>query len=414
MTLFIGVALSILLTYPLQVALCRVDVSVGRIAVPLVLIGAVVSVLLKGGQTRVSVSGMWLLAALWALVAWYAVSAGLNGVGRRSGLWTISMLVQYAVWLSVLLLLSNQLRIVLPNPTLEFAVAGVSLANVAAVLAQSLMHRAPEYMVATADQGVLMVGMFMRAGRIYTDPNALGLLLVLAIFLNIMLVRRYQFLRIACIVALSAAVLMTFSRAAIVFAGGMGVVWLLAWGVRRIGSAAVLLVLVATGALSWAGFAVGGKVPGLRAVIASVATRFISEEGVSSALSRSRQYRRVTESMSDSWHAWVFGLGPGVADDLFDENVHNFFLATFADAGLPAVGLLCFLVCGFWMRSRTVWARMYLTYAVLQLMTLPNFYSSMLLACGMCLVSVDDQSGSEGTGASRRRDTSGSCVRTME
>ena len=390
---FLAVVVGVMLTYPVQVALCRVDVSVGKVVAPVAILWGIALTVSRFREKLTISRGSLLLAVfLWGLVAWYALSAGVNGVGDRSGTWTLQMLLQYALWLSALLLVSEHLAVRLPNTAIEAVVCGVLLLNVAAVFAQAIGHRAPQALVLTYPTDTLFVGPFMRAGRIYADPNALGMMLVFQVVLTRALVSRAIFLRRAVIALGFASLVLTFSRAAILLAGGAAGVWLLWKGIRRFGWRVVGGVTLVVVAFAGAAYVVlsGTSAPVTGEIIEALANRFIGQEGVDSAYSRIRQYRQVIEAMDETPRSWLIGLGPGVADDLFNEHVHNFLLATLADAGVPALLLLLVLLLGFWLSARNRWARLFLLYAVVQLSTLPNFYNLIFIPCGFCMVTIHE------------------------
>jgi hypothetical protein len=290
----------------------------------------------------------------------------------------------FTMLLVVLMTFHGRVGFVVPNQRIAWLVTFLSLATLTAVVLNSLFVRIPSD-VLLLDK--YYVGHLVRAGGGYLDPNFLSLNIASLIFVALMMVSRGSPLRWVNLTMLLVALFLTFSRGAYVFIS-LSVLMLFLRGSKSERRLVAGITVIAIALFFWLTELYGASF---------LFRRFADEEGISSTDDRLRQYAQALDYIASNFEVQNLFRGFGGMGVFYAQHavhVHNYLLAGVLEVGLIPILLLMALFTYFFRTAGTLQAKLYLVFAGLQLMILPNLPDPLYLGFAISLVRVV-----EGTGA---------------
>jgi len=236
-----------------------------------------------------------------------------------------------------------------------------------------------------------IVGIFLRAGAGYLDPNFLAMNIVILFFLNFLFIPNKSIIKLINLLMLASAIFFTFSRGSWIFFALLFFIYIykekkITITRAKIFKFVILLFIFLVILVSIGDFYIDFN---------SILRRFSDEEGMSSVNDRFYQYYSALNYFYSNLDFSSLILGFGGADifkNLYGVHLHNFFLGSILDTGFLGVLIIIFLWIYFFITSNNVITKYLLIYWFLQANTLPNMPDSLFLIFIISLVSIRQRS----------------------
>lgn len=290
----------------------------------------------------------------------------------------------FALVVAVFLLFRGRLRMRGDDGGLCALVTTLVAMTCIAVILNSVFQRLPLTLPFLDEK--YFVGPLVRAGGGYLDPNFLSLNIVSLLFVTLMALPNRRLLRWANVALLLACVFLTFSRGAYLFVA-VSLFLLALKGSRGERRAVLALALIVAMAVMILLHVYGADF---------LFRRFSDEEGASSTNDRLFQYSSAFEYLAANFGPGNLFIGFGgltTFQERYGMHLHNYLLALLLDIGvLPALcllGVYLYFVC----TAETLYGRLYLALAGLQLMSLPDSPDPLYLGFVIALLRVERPAG---------------------
>lgn len=375
---FLSIYSSILLTYPVLVMLKRTDISFTPY---IFLVNAAVYLIFVLKNIRLSGVRLILFNLILFGASLVSIMANMQYLDMFN-LQYVRGYVTYSLWLMMIVSLKNYIDLDRYQKIFSVALLFLGFVNFLAVVAQSYYWRLPNNVDITRSPWDV-VGAFVRAGSFYSDSNFLAINLVILFYSILASVKRWLFVRNFILVLLITSILLTFSRSALLAL----LFTLFIYSNRKINDRRqkVMFILVAF----IIGFVGVGVTLGMDIQFFE---RFYSAFGVDSAYSRIRQYTLLMDFILEHPWAVIWGIGPGVFNSLYREEVHNFYFSFFSEFGLFGTTLLALLFVSYYKSNKNMALHALLSFWLIVSFVLPSIANPLFIILVLVTVLNNGQS----------------------
>lgn len=353
-----------MLTYPLQVFFTKINIS---LTTYVMLINILIYFYLIYKKVILQVNKDVFLLLLMLIVT-YMLSILINiHYFKIYNFYILTKYISYTVWLIIVYSLKNYLNINENKKVFSGVLLSLGFLNFIAAFSQTIFHRIPEYIDLKPWN---LVGEALRAGALYTDSNFLAMYFVILFYTILLVVKNMLVIRNFILLLLFISLLFTFSRGALVFFLISFSYFLFHYMKNYIQKITFILLLLIFFIISY------------HIIIAdnfSIFERFTSKIGDNAAYARIRQYNYLLEHIINHQSSFFFGLGPGVFQNLYFEEVHNFFLSLLSEIGIFGPLILFCLIIIFYQKNKFIEIKALFLFWLFEASTLPALPNSLFI-----------------------------------